>query len=454
MQVTEIQAEGLKRQFKVVVAAKDIQTQIDDRLEDLGRQVKVPGFRPGKVPMSLLRTRYGASVTGEVLERVVQDGSRQAMTERGLRPAMQPKVEIQSFNNGADLEFSMDVEILPDINPADFSKFKLEKLKVELAEPEVDSGLERLAKSRARSEALTEDRPIAKGDIAVIDFVGTIDGKEFAGGAAKGLSITVGEGRLLPDMENGLVGLKKGAHADLIVNFPADYGAEAVAGKQANFAVDVSDVRVPVPAAVDDALAKEVGFDDLAGLRKVMREQLEREYGTVARARLKRELLDQLVKAHDFAIPGGMVDLEFESIWRNVETERERGVYDPADVGKSDDDLKAEYRTIAERRVRLGLLLSEVGRTNNIQVTPDEVNRAMMEEARRFPGQERQVIDYYRKNPDAQGNLRAPLFEDKVVDFILELAKPAERKITTEELKKEAAALAESVKAEKSAEKG
>ncbi|MSO88650.1 MAG: trigger factor [Rhodospirillaceae bacterium] len=443
MQVTEIQAEGLKRQFKVVVAAQDIQTKIDDRLVDLGRSIRVPGFRPGKVPMSLLRQRYGASVTGEVLERVVADGSRQAMSDRGLRPALQPKVEIQSFAAGTDLEFNMDVEVLPDINPKDFSQLKLEKLKVDLAEAEVDSGLERLAKSRARSEPLKEQRPIAKGDIAVIDFAGSIDGKEFAGGTAKGLSVNVGEGRLLPDMENGLVGLLAGSHADLTVNFPADYGAPTLAGKTAIFHVDVTEVRVPVAVAVDDGLAKEVGFDDLPALRKVMREQLDREYTNLARARLKRQLLDGLVGANEFDVPPGMVDMEFEAIWKNVEAERERGALDPADAGKSDDELRAEYRTIAARRVRLGLLLSEVGRLNNIRVSPEEVNRAMTEEARRFPGQERQVVEYYRKNPEALANLRAPLFEDKVVDFILELAKPTERVVGTEELKRLAASMAD-----------
>jgi trigger factor len=436
MQVIETLNQGLKREFKVVIAAEDIRSKVDDRLAELGRTIRLPGFRPGKVPMPVLKKRYGTAVLGEVLERALSDSSSQAMTERGLRPAMQPKVDITAFAEGADLEYTLAVELLPEVKPIDFGRLELSRLKVTPDGAEVTKALERMAVDYRASKKI-DDRAARHGDILVIDFVGRVDGEEFPGGAAKDHRLELGSSAFIQGFEDQLIGRAAGETVDVNVSFPAEYVNDKLAGKPAVFTVTIKEIHEPEPVTVDEGLAKRMGFDDLETLRKAARDQMEREYARLARARLKRELLDKLAETHDFPVPQGMVDLEFEAIWRNIEAERARGSKDPSLAGRTDDELKAEFRAIAERRVRLGLLLSEVGRLNNIQVTQEELNRAMVEEARRMPGQERQVIDYFRKNPQAAAQLRAPLFEDKVVDFVLEMAKVGERPATVEELLRE-----------------
>jgi trigger factor len=433
MQITETNAEGLKREFKVVVASSDIEQKVLDKLVEIGRSVRLPGFRPGKVPMPVLRKRYGPSIMGEVLEATVSDSSEQAMREHGLRPAMQPKVEIVSFKEGADLEYKLAVELLPEITPVDFAELELERQRPEIPDDEIEKALKRIAQPHRKSEVV--ERPAATGDVAVIDFVGSVDGKEFPGGSAKGHELELGSGRFIPGFEEQLVGAAAGEHRTVKVTFPAEYGSEELAGKDAEFSVDVQSVKALKDANIDDELATELGLESLEALKKAVREQLEREYGGVARQRLKRSLLDLLAAKHDFPVPPGMVDLEFETIWKQFQEAREANKDEVADeAGKSEDELKSDYRVIAERRVRLGLLLSEVGRSNAITVTQDEVNRALGEEARRHPGYEKQVIEFYRKNPEALANLRAPLFEDKVVDFIVEMAKVTDRPVSIEEL--------------------
>jgi trigger factor len=438
MQVTQTHEEGLKREFKVVISATDLKAKMDTRLQEIGQTVRLPGFRPGKVPMPLLKKRYGPSVMGEVLERAVTDSSNQAMMERGLRPALQPKIDIKSFAENADLEYTLAVEILPEIQPANFGDMKLERMKVDVPDAEIDKALNRIAEQHERSEKIAEDRPSQSGDILVIDFVGTLDGKEFQGGSATDFRLKLGSGQFIPGFEDQLTGAKAGEQRDVNVTFPENYGSKELAGKPAKFAVTAKEIHKPVAATLDDSLAKQMGLDDLETLRKAVRDQLGRDYARVVRARLKRQLLDRLAEAHQFTVPQGMVDLEFDAIWKNVDEERKQGpLSDPALAGKSEDELKAEFRRIAERRVRLGLLLSEVGRLNNIQVSQEEVNRALVEQARRFPGQERQVIEYYRNNSDALAQLRAPLFEDKVIDFITEMASVTDKPATIEELMKE-----------------
>ena len=434
MQVTEISNDGLKREFKVTIQSSDIQTKVDHRLEELGRTVNLPGFRPGKVPMPVLRKRFGTSVMGEVLERAVSDSSYQAMGERGLRPAMQPKIEITSFAEGKDLEYKMAVELLPEIKPMDFKELTLERLKVEPSEAEVTKAIERLAEAGRQTEKVSEDRATAKGDVLLIDFVGKVDGKEFAGGAAKDHKLELGSNQFIAGFEDQLIGHKPGTTTDINVTFPKEYGNAELAGKPAVFTVTVREIHRKLPVTVDEALAKKIGFEDLPSLRKAVDEQIGKEFARAARARLKRQLLDKLAEKHSFTVPQGMVDIEFENIWKSVEEARKRGDDDPTIKGKSDDQLKADFKGISERRVRLGLLLSEVGRVNNLQVSEEEVNRSLIEEARRFPGQERKIIEYYRSQPEALAQLRAPLFEDKVVDFILEMASVTEKSVTPEEL--------------------
>ncbi len=437
MQVTEISTDGLKREFKVVVAANDIESKMNLRLEELGRTVALPGFRPDKVPMPVLKKRFGPSVLGEVIERAVTDSSSQAMGERGLRPAVQPKIEITSFAEGGNLEYKMAVELLPDIKPMNFADLSLERLTAEASESEIDKTIQRIADHNRQTEKISEDRPTEKGDVAVIDFTGRIEGQEFPGGAAKDFRLELGSSEMIPGFEDQLIGHKAGSTVDVKVKFPADYGNATLAGKDAVFTVPIKEIHRKLPATVDDAYAKRMGFEDVAGLRKSVGEQLNRDFTRRARAKLKRQLLDKLAQNHDFPVPQGMVDGEFESIWKSIEEARQRGDNDPTITGKSDDELKTEFRGIAERRVRLGLLLSEVGRLNNIEVTQDEVNRALIEEARRFPGQERKVVDFYRSHPEALAQLRAPLFEEKVVDFIVEMAKVTDKPVTSAELLKE-----------------
>jgi trigger factor len=438
MQITETNTEGLKHEFTVTIGADDIAQRVESRLRELGRQVRLPGFRPGKVPITVLRQRYGTSVMGEVLERAVNDSSSEAMREHKLRPALQPKVEIVSFNEGKDLEYKLAVEVLPDVAPMNFAELKLERLRPDVPDAEVDSALERIARQQRKDEVV--DRPVAKGDVVVIDFTGRVDGTAFPGGSAKGQRLELGAGQFIPGFEDQLEGAKAGDQREVAVTFPADYGASDLAGKAAGFEVEVKEVRAITPQPIDESLAEAVGMENLAALRDAVRQQIEREYSGLARQRLKRQLLDRLAERHHFPVPQGMVDIELNVIWKQYEAERERvkqqGTVDP-DANKTEEELKSEYRDIAERRVRLGLLLSEVGRSNNISVSQEEINRALAEEARRLPGREREVIEFYRNQPGALDQLRAPLFENKVIDYILEIADVTDRSVPIAELLKD-----------------
>jgi trigger factor len=437
MQVTETSAEGLKREFKIVIPAKDIQDKMDQRLEELGRSVRLPGFRPGKVPLPLLKKRFGASVMGELVERTVSDSTSKALEERGLRPAGQPRVEITAFSDGTDLEYKLAVELIPDIQPIDFSTLKLERLVVDVGEAELDEALKRLSERTATPQAPADPRPAREGDVLVIDFTGRIDGVEFKGGSATEQYLQLGSKAFIPGFEEQLIGAAVDEERTVTVTFPDDYGNKEVAGKQAVFDVKVRQVLERVPSPVDEELAKKLGYENLNALKDAQRKQIAGDYAELARQRLKRQLLDALADAHNFDTPAGLVDAEFASIWRQIEADRTADRLDPEDVGKSEEQLKEEYRAIAERRVKLGLLLSEVGRLNNVQVTNEEVSRALMAEARRFPGQERKVIDFYQNSPQALLQLRAPIYEDKVIDYIVETANVGERHVTSADFAQE-----------------
>jgi len=435
MQVTETSAEGLKRAYSITVPANEIESRIDSRLAEIAETANLPGFRPGKVPVGILKQRFGDSVMGEVLEEAVNSGTNQAMVENSLRPAMQPKIEVVKFEKGEDLEYTVDVEVMPDIVPTDFSKIEIEKLKAEPEESEVLDAIQRLADAQKTFTA-QDGRTSQEGDAVLIDFVGSVDGEEFEGGKAEDYTIEIGSNSFIPGFEPQLVGLKAGDHKKIEVSFPAEYGSAELAGKDAAFEVDVKEVRQAEAAKIDDALAEKVGLENLDALKAAISEQLGSDYDGFSRNLMKRALLDKLSEAHDFDVPPSLVDLEFEQIWGQVEQQRQNpdAADDADDAGKSDDELKVEYTEIAQRRIRLGLLLSEVGQTNNIEVQQDEVNRAMAEQARQYPGQERMIVEYYQQNADAMSQLRAPLFEDKVVDFILEMAKVTERTVSVEEL--------------------
>jgi len=447
MQVTETSADGLKREFKIVIPASEVENQITHRLSELGRSIQLPGFRPGKVPQSLLRRRYGNAVRGEVLEHAVQESSAEAMREQNLRPAMPPKVEIVSASEGADFEYTMSVELMPDMPQPDFNTLGLEKLTIEVPDDDVDKAVARIAEQYRKSEPV--DRPAATGDIVVIDFVGRIGDVEFPGGKGENVSLELGSGQFVPGYEDQLVGATAGEERTVNVTFPENYGGPELAGKEASFAVKVKEVREREAAKIDDSLAAEVGLENLGELRQEVRDRIARDYGMVTRQRLKRQLLDKLAEAYPFPVPPGMVEIEFNNISQQHAAENRFETAAPGEAGpeadaeapaapppeaEQDEKLKAEFEALAERRVRLGLLLAEVGRNANITVTQEELNQALIREAQRFPGSERQVLDYYRKNPEAVSYLRAPIFEEKVVDYIVELAKPAERKVSPQDL--------------------
>ncbi len=435
MQVTETETDGLKREFKVVIAASDIEEKLQHRLMELGSTVKVPGFRPGKVPVQVLKQRFGRSVLGEVVERAVTDGSSQALSERGLRPATQPRIEITAFDEGKDLEFTMALELLPDIKPIDFGDLKLTRLKVEVPDSEVDSALDHLAGHRKESKPLETPRKAESGDVLVIDFRGSVNGEELPGMAAEDHHLELGSSSFIEGFEDQLIGVDVDEDREVKVRFPDGYVNEKLAGQEAVFQVKVKEIRETQPAVIDEDFAKSLGEDSLDSLKSKLRDQIGQDYEQASRTHLKRELLDKLAEAHDFVVPAGMVDIEFNTIWPHIEEAMKEGKLDEEDQDKSEDVLKSEYREIAERRVRLGLLLSEVGRVNNIDVSSEELNRALAMEARKHPGQEREVFEYFQKTPEAMANLRAPIFENKIVDFIVEMADTAEKGVTAEELR-------------------
>ncbi|MBP2297855.1 trigger factor [Azospirillum picis] len=436
MNITETSTDGLKREFQVVVSAKDIEEKVNGKLEELRRTVQLPGFRPGKVPVTVIKQRYQGAVLSEVLEDAISDSSRQVLSERGLRVALQPKIEVEKYEEKGDLTYKMAVELLPDVEPGDFTSIELEKPVAEVTDEAVEEALSRLASSHSTQAPVTEDRPAETGDIAVIDFAGTVDGEALPGMDGKDYPLELGAGRFVPGFEEQLVGAKVGEHRTVNVTFPEDYPHERLKGAATVFEVDVKELRKNVPAEVNDELAKEFGMESLDKMREAIRDRIKGEYDGMSRLRVKRQLLDKLAEAYSFDVPPGMVDIEFEGIWSRLQEELKNGTAGE-DAGKSEDELKAEYRAIAERRVRLGLLLSEVGRRNDIQVTQDEVNRALINEARRFPGQERQVFEFFKQNQQALDNLRAPIFEDKVVDHILDQAKVSEKTVSVEELSKD-----------------
>jgi trigger factor len=433
MQVTELSAEGLKREYKVVVQAAEIEHQVAHRLEELKGKIRMPGFRPGKVPVTLLRKQYGRSVMGEVLEQAVSKGSQKAIADHELRPALRPKIEVTAFDEGADLEFTMALEVLPEVPKIELKQIDLVRPVAEVSDETLARSLDNFARRFQEYAPPAEARSSQAGDRLVIDFEGRVDGEVFEGGKAEDFPLVLGSGFMLPGFEEQLSGVAAGAEVTVNATLPESFPNPHLAGKPATFAVKVKQVEAPKPVVLDDDLAKGQGFDDLEALKTAMRESIAREYAQMSRARVKRALLDHLAETCRFEVPGGMVDLEFEAIWKQLKDEMER-TGESLPEGKTEDDVKAEYRAIAERRVRLGLILSDIGQKNELKVEQHELNNAILEHARRYPGQEQKVLDFFRSNPAATEQLRAPLYEDKVVDFILQMANVSEKEVAPEEL--------------------
>ena len=436
MQVTELSADGLKREYKVVVQAQEIEERVSGRLNELSRTIRMPGFRPGKVPVALLRKQYGRSVMGEVLEQAVNQGSQQAISERELRPALRPKIEVTSFDEGADLEFTMALEVLPEVPKIDLKTIELIRPVAEVSEAAVTEALNNLAERFRDYAPPAEPRLSRSGDRLIIDFHGSVGGEPFEGGHAHDFPLVLGSGRMLPGFEDQLIGKEVGAAVTVEVTFPEEYGHKELAGKEASFAVEIKEIAEPQPVELNDDLAKRQGFEDLAAMTKALREGMEREYAKVTRLRVKRALLDRLAETCKFQVPTGMVDLEFESIWRQLKDEMaQEGQTEVPE--EPDEKVRAEYYDIAERRVRLGLILSDVGQANDLKVEQTELNAAILDQARRYPGQEQRVLDFFKNTPQAIEQLRAPLYEDKVVDFILHMAAVTDQPVTPEELMKD-----------------
>lgn len=432
MQVNETKSEGLKHEFTVKLDAKSVDEQMDTQLRSMGGRLKIPGFRPGHVPMNILRQRFGKEVLGQVLERAVNTASQQVLRDKSLRPAMSPKIEITAYSEGNDLEFRMEVETMPEIPAIDFSAISLEKMVCTPDQAELAEALDRLQERNSSYARAEKGAKAAKGNQVLIDFLGRVDGVAFEGGTAKGFPLALGSNQFIPGFEDQLIGAKEGDEVLVKVQFPASYHKADLAGRDAEFTVNVHEVRTAEKTEANDEFAKKMGFADVAALKKAIEDQFTGDYEAAARGHMKRHLFDTLEKQCKFPIPQGMVDIEFKAIWDKIEQARKEG--DEVLLAKSDETLRDEYKKIADRRVKLGILLSDVANKNKIQINQDELSRAVMQQASQYPGQEKKVFEFYQQNPGHLEELRGPILEEKAVDFILSKAKVTERKVSREEL--------------------
>jgi trigger factor len=445
MQVTETLAEGLKHEFKISVPATDLDAKADAKLVDLKDKVRLNGFRPGKVPVTHLKKIYGRSVMAETIDQTIRDTNTQIFTDRGFRLATEPKItmpteqkEVDELLAGkTDLTYTVAIEVVPQIQLADFKGFSVEKPVVEVSNADVDEAIKRIADQSRPYAAKTEGAMAENGDRVTIDFKGSINGEVFEGGTGEGIQVVIGAGQFIPGFEEQLIGIGVGETRTLKVSFPKNYASEKLAGQPAEFETTATAIEAPGETVIDDEFAKTLGLESLDKLKEAARGRLESEFAGATRQRVKRALLDRLDESHKFEAPPSLVAEEFNLMWNSIKAEMESSGKTFADEDTTEDAAKEEYRKIADRRVRLGLVLSEIGEKNKITVTDDEVGRAVIERARQMPGREKEIWDYYRNTPQALAQLRAPIYEDKVVDFILELATVTEKKVTREELLKD-----------------
>jgi len=445
MQVTETLAEGLKHEFKISVPASDLDAKADAKLVDLKDKVKLNGFRPGKVPVSHLKKVYGRSVMAETIDQTIRDTNTQIFTDRGFRLATEPKItmpteekEVEELLAGkSDLTYTVAIEVVPKIQLADFKSFSVEKPVVEVSDSDIDDAIKRIADQSRPYNAKSEGAKAENGDRVTINFKGTINGEAFDGGAGEGIKVVIGAGQFIPGFEEQLIGIGVGETRTLKVSFPKNYASEKLAGQPAEFETTAAAIEAAGETVIDDEFAKSLGLESLDKLKEAARERLVSEFAGATRQRVKRALLDRLDESHKFEAPPSLVEEEFNLMWNSIKAEMESGGKTFADEDTTEEAAKEEYHKIADRRVRLGLVLSEIGEKNKITVTDDEVGRAVIERARSMPGREKEVWDYYRSNANALAQLRAPIYEDKVVDFILELANVTEKKVTREDLFKD-----------------
>lgn len=440
MQVTETVSDGLKREFNVVVPAEELDSRLVERLTSLKNEVRIKGFRPGKVPVNHLRKLYGKSAMAEIVQNMLAEVARKTLDERGERAASPPSYDLPEaeeqaediLSGKADLSYTMSYEVLPKVVLGDFKTIHVERPVVEIDEAEVEAQLQQIAENGRTFDV--KDGKAIDGDRVTVSYVGKIDGEAFEGGSDDNAILRLGSGQFIPGFEEQLIGAAAGDQKTITVTFPEDYGATHLAGKQATFDVTVKEVATPGELEINDELAERLGLESIDKLREAIREQLRSQYGEAARMKVKRQILDRLDELHDFELPPKMVETEFQNIWRQVSADMAQNARDFEEEGTTEEAARADYRKIAERRVRLGLVLSEIGEKNNIEVREEEVQRALAAQLRQFPGHEQAVLDYYRNEPGAIGGLRAPIFEEKVVDFLLELINVTEKPVTKEEL--------------------
>lgn len=443
MQIVEKSGEGLSKVFGVTVPVADLNERLEARITEITPTLNIKGFRPGKVPAAHVRRLHGKALMAEVVQQAINESSQKVLTDNNLRPAGEPDLKPEGdfekvIEGAADLAYELAIEVMPDFEPTDLTKISLKRPVYEPTDKEVDEALDELAKQNRTYEPRTGKSVKAKkDDQVVIDFIGRIDGVAFEGGTGSDTDLVLGSGSFIPGFEDQLIGAKAGDVVTVKVAFPADYQAAQLAGKDAEFETTVKEVKAPVDAKADDAMAERLGVESLEKLKELLKTNLESQYAGASRFKLKRALLDILDEKHDFPLPPKMVEAEFASIWQQVQQDKDRGGLPPEDAEKTDDQLQGEYRKIAERRVRLGLVLAEIGRTNNVQVTNEEMQNAAVQEARRYGAQAQQIFDMFMKDQNFQAQLRAPIFEDKVVDLIVGQAKVKDQKVSKEELLKE-----------------
>lgn len=445
MEITETLSDGLKREFQIQVPAADLEARLTERLGELKDKVQLRGFRPGKVPMAHLRKLYGKAVMAETIEALIRELNAKVVTDHGLKLAMEPKVTIPNeetevakvIGGQSDLAYTLAVEVLPKIELADAKGIKLERPVVEVTDAQVGEALERIAEQNRPFAAKGEGGKVEKGDRVVIDFTGTLEGAPFEGGTGGDVGVNVGSGTFIPGFEDQLIGMAAGETRQVKVTFPSNYMNAQLAGKDAEFNVTAKTVEAPGTVSVDDAFAKQLGLDSLDKLKEAVKGRLQQEHAGLSRQRVKRQLLDKLDEMHKFALPPTLAEEEFKNVWNAVESDLKAQGRSFADEGTTEEKAREEYRGIAERRVRLGLVLAEIGERNKIAVTDEEITRAIVERARQVPGREQEVWEFYQKNPGALASIRAPIFEEKVVDFLLELATVSEKQVSREELLKD-----------------
>lgn len=435
MQTVETLNEGLKRAYTLTIAAKEILARVDAEVRQVAPQIRMPGFRPGKVPVNLIRKMHGPALEQDALNKAVQDSVQTLLTEQKLRPAMQPAVELdETYATGKDAEVKVSLEVLPDVPEPAIGGLTLERLTVEATEDEIDAAVNRIAAQQKSYEPALEGHPAIEGDLVVMDYLGKVDGEPFDGGTGEGMSVELGSGRLIPGFESGLEGVKAGESRTLNVTFPEDYGVDYLKGKPATFDVTVTEVKTAKEAVADEEFAKSLGLESLEQLRNLLKDQVSQELNNLTRTHMKRKLLDQLAANHDFPVPPSMVEAEFGQIWAQLEHEASHEE-DPEAARAEMEKERDEYHAIAERRVRLGLLLSEIGQKNGVEVNQQEMQRLVMQAAQQYNPKDRErFVQYVQQDPMAAAQLRAPLYEDKVVDWLFEKAEISDRAVTREEL--------------------